>query len=73
VSQPRRRRNTFACLIFVAVVEAGCQQPYGRWIYQETPIVNPCPGGRINQVKRTTDTHLGRVRQTVVNTDSCLE
>ena len=50
----------------------GCQ-PYGRWVYQEPIVTNPCPGGRINQVKRTTDTHLGRVRQTVTNTDSCLE
>ena len=51
----------------------GCQ-PYGRWVYQEPIVTNPCPGGRINQVKRTTDTRsLGRVRQTVTNTDSCLE
>ena len=61
-----------ALLIFVGVAELGCQ-PYGRWIYQETPVVNPCPGGRINQVKRTTDTVRDRVRQTVINTESCLE
>ena len=60
-------------LISVVVVETGCQQPYGRWIYQETPIVNPCPGGLIKQTKRTTETNRERVRQTVVNTDSCLE
>lgn len=61
-----------AGLISLSLVLASCQ-PYGRWVYQEIPVVNPCPGGRINQVKRTTDTHLGRVRQTVTNTDSCLE
>lgn len=59
-------------LALLGLMLASCQ-PYGRWVYQETPIVNPCPGGRINQIKRTTDTHLGRVRQTVTNTDSCLE
>ena len=73
---PRRQRNTFACLISAAVASvlllAGCQ-PYGRWIYQETPVVNPCPGGLIKQTKRTTETNRERVRQTVVNTDSCLE
>jgi len=62
----------YAGLISVGLMLASCQ-PYGRWVYQETPVVNPCPGGRINQVKRVTDTHLGRVRQTVTNTDSCLE
>jgi Na+-translocating ferredoxin:NAD+ oxidoreductase RNF subunit RnfB len=59
-------------MALLSLVLTGCQ-PYGRWVYQETPVINACPGGRINQVKRTTDTHLGRVRQIVVNTDSCLE
>lgn len=36
-------------------------------------MVNPCPGGLIKQTKRTTETNRERVRQTVVNTDSCLE
>ena len=53
------------CLLLI-----GCQQ--GRWVFQENVAV-VCPGGRVNQVKRTTDTHLGRVRQTVINTDACLE
>ena len=61
-----------ALLISVGVVATSCQ-PYGRWIYQETPVVNPCPGGLIKQTKRTTETNRERVRQTVVNTDSCLE
>jgi len=63
----------YAGLISVVLVLSNNKQPYGRWVYQETPVINPCPGGRINQVKRVTDTHLGRVRQTVTNTDSCLE
>jgi hypothetical protein len=61
-----------AMTLLVSLVLTNCQ-PAGRWVFEETRVINPCPGGRVNQVKRTTDTHLGRVRQTVVNTDACLE
>jgi len=59
-----------AMLVLVCLMLPDCQQ--GRWVFQENVAV-VCPGGRVNQVKRTTDTHLGRVRQTVTNTDACLE
>jgi len=68
----RCRRIRHVLLMCVVAAEMGCQ-PYGHWIYQETPVVNPCPGGLIKQTKRTTETNRERVRQTVVNTDSCLE
>jgi hypothetical protein len=59
--------------LLVSLVLANCQ-PAGRWVFEETRVLNPCPGGRVNLVKRTTDTNVGgRVRQTVVNTDACLE
>jgi hypothetical protein len=58
-------------LLLICLLLIGCQQ--GRWVWQENLAATACPGGRVNQVKRTTDTHLGRVRQTVVNTDACLE
>jgi len=60
-----------AMLLLMCSLLIGCQQ--GRWVWQENVAVAACPGGRVNQVKRTTDTHLGRVRQTVINTDACLE
>ena len=59
-------------VVLLSSMIVGCY-PSGRWVYQEPLVTNPCPGGKINQVKRVTDTHLGRVRQTVTNTDSCLE
>ena len=59
-------------IILLSLVLASCQ-PAGRWVFEETRVINPCPGGRVNQVKRVTDTNLGRVRQTVTNTDACLE
>jgi len=57
-------------ILLVGLLLAGCQQ--GRWVFQEDARI-VCPGGRVNQVKRTTDTHLGRVRQIVTTTDACLE
>jgi hypothetical protein len=60
-----------ATLLLMGLLLVGCER--GRWVFQEDAVVVPCPGGRVNQVKRTTDTHLGRVRQTVINTDACLE
>jgi len=62
----------YAGFISLGLLLASCQ-PTGRWVYEEARVINPCPGGRVNQVKRTTDTRLGTVRQTVINTDACLE
>jgi hypothetical protein len=61
---------SLVALLLVCLLLASCNR--GRWVFQEDVVIS-CPGGRINQVKRVTDTNLGKVRQTVVNTDACLE
>ena len=46
---------------------SGCT---GRWVYSEIG----CPGGRVDQTKRITDTAVaGRVRHTVISTSSCFD
>jgi len=60
-----------AMLLLLCLLLIGCER--GRWVFQEDVAVVQCPGGRVNQVKRSTDTHLGRVRQIVTTTDACLE
>ena len=63
-------RVMYACAcVFVL---GGCQLVGGRWVVDEPARV--CRGGVINSEKRITDTFVaGRVRNTVIRTDACLD
>jgi UDP-N-acetylmuramyl tripeptide synthase len=55
-------------LLLAFLLLPGCN---GRWVYQEAV---GCPGGRVDQTKRITDTAVaGRLRHTVITTSSCLD
>jgi hypothetical protein len=46
----------------------------GQWVYQEQAFERSCPGGKINQEKRTTEMLVGgRTRNTITRTDACLD
>jgi hypothetical protein len=60
-------------LVAVLLLAAGCRVSGGRWVVEEPVPVRVCPGGVINQERRFVDTFVGgRVRNTVVRTDACL-
>jgi len=56
-----------ACLLL-----SGCQITGGRWVVDD--VSRKCRGGVINTEKRITDTYItGRVRNTTIRTDACLD
>ncbi len=60
-------------LIAALLLTAGCRVTGGRWVVEEPVVARVCPGGVINQERRFVDTFAGgRVRNTVVRTDACL-
>jgi hypothetical protein len=54
----------------VLLITAGCR---GRVAYVEDVPEDKCSGGRIDQERKTTDVVLGRTRNTVLRTQTCLE
>jgi hypothetical protein len=59
-------------LALVALTASGCRFTGGRWVVDED--VKRCRGGVINTEKRITDTFInGRVRNTTIRTDACLD
>jgi hypothetical protein len=59
-------------LTLIALVASGCRFTGGRWVVDEE--VRKCRGGVINTEKRITDTFInGRVRNTTIRTDACLD
>jgi hypothetical protein len=62
-----------AILIVVLLAASGCRVTGGRWVAEEPVVARNCPGGVIAQERRFVDTFVGgRVRNTVVRTDACL-
>jgi len=58
-------------LLAALLATAGCRVTGGRWVEDD---VKRCRGGVINTEKRITDTFvMGRVRNTVIRTDACLD
>jgi len=59
-------------LIAIAgLLVSGCQVVGGRWVVDDKVR---CRGGVINSEKRITDTFInGRVRNTTIRTDACLD
>ena len=58
-------------LVLLCVLLGGCRFTGGRWVEDD---VKRCRGGVINTEKRITDTFInGRVRNTTVRTDACLD
>jgi len=63
--------TTFA-LIVALLLTTGCRITGGRWMPDE--VERRCKGGVINTEKRMTDTFInGRVRNTTIRTDACLD
>jgi len=61
-----------AAVILCILVLCGCRVTGGRWV--DDVEVPKCRGGVINTEKRVTDTWIGgRVRNTTVRTDACLD
>lgn len=59
-------------LALITLVTSGCRLTGGRWVVDEDP--KRCRGGVINTEKRITDTFItGRVRNTTIRTDACLD
>jgi len=56
--------------LMVLLITAGCR---GRVAYVEDVPEDKCSGGRIDQERKTTDVVLGRTRNTVLRTQTCLE
>jgi len=62
--------RSITVVLLIALAVSGCRFVGGRWVEEE--VVLPCPGGRVDTVRRTTDTFLnGRVRNTTIRTSSC--
>lgn len=58
-------------LALVALTASGCRFTGGRWVEDDA---RRCRGGVINTEKRITDTFInGRVRNTTIRTDACLD
>jgi hypothetical protein len=58
-------------LALIALAASGCRFTGGRWVEDD---VRRCRGGVINTEKRITDTFInGRVRNTTIRTDACLD
>lgn len=59
-------------VLLVLLLLANCAR--GEWTYRETNVERvKCPGGTVNEERRTTEVHLGRTRNVVVRTDACFE
>lgn len=59
-------------VLLIALTAASCRFTGGRWVVDEE--VKRCRGGVINTEKRITDTFInGRVRNTTIRTDACLD
>lgn len=59
-------------LLAVLLATVGCRVTGGRWVVEDDP--KRCRGGVINTEKRITDTFItGRVRNTTIRTDACLD
>jgi len=58
------------CILCILLF-SGCRVTGGRWVEDD---VKRCRGGVINTEKRITDTFIGgRVRNTTIRTDACLD
>jgi hypothetical protein len=61
-----------ALLFVVLLFAGGCRLQGGRWVVDD--VERRCKGGVINTEKRITDTFIGgRVRNTTIRTDACLD
>jgi len=61
-----------AVVVILCILTSGCQVTGGRWVV-DAPA-QKCKGGVINTERRVTDTWVGgRVRNTVIRTDACLD
>ena len=59
-------------LVLACLLLSGCQVTGGRWVVDD--VSRKCRGGVINIEKRITDTYItGRVRNTTIRTDACLD
>ena len=62
-----------AILLAALMVLGACRVTGGRWVAEEPVATRHCPGGVVNTERRFVDTWVGgRVRNTVVRTDACL-
>ena len=60
-----------ASLLVMLLLATGCRVTGGRWVVEEE---RKCRGGVITTEKRITDTFvMGRVRNTVIRSDACLD
>lgn len=58
-------------VVLALVALTGCRFTGGRWVEDDA---RRCRGGVINTEKRITDTFItGRVRNTTIRTDACLD
>jgi len=64
------RITVYACIL--GILLGGCRVTGGRWVVED--VERKCRGGVINTEKRITDTFIGgRVRNTTIRTDACLD
>ena len=66
--------KAIAALLLIGLVASGCRVTGGRWTFVEEEAVRRCRGGVINTEKRITNTFInGRVQNTTIRTDACLD
>lgn len=58
-------------LVVIALLCCSCRITGGRWVVDD--VERRCPGGVVNTEKRMVDTWVGgRVRNTTIRTDACM-
>jgi hypothetical protein len=66
--------RTIATLLLIGLLVSGCRVTGGQWTFVEDEVARRCRGGVINTEKRITNTFInGRVQNTTIRTDACLD